>query len=268
MKNRPVTKILVVENKYIVALAIKNNLENLGYEAFVIISPDREAIQKVIEINPHLVLMDIMVAREIDSAEFAAQIRLRLDIPLIYLTTCASLPRVKITGSCGYLHKPFTQTELQATIEIVLYRRKLDQESKKNQSWPTVILKEVVNAVIATDVQGCVNFMNSWAEDLTGWRLAEALGKNLTELFNIVDRETHTLIKNPAAKVIREGVILDLVNYDLIARCGVEIPITGTVVPTKNNTKNITGAILIFCDIVRYKQMGKDMALYSCPASA
>ncbi len=152
MRIKPVTKILVVENRYLVALSIKSNLESLGYEAFVMISPGQEAIQKVIEINPHLILMNIMVAKEIDSAEFAAQIRTRLNIPVIYLTTCTSLQRVKISGACGYLCKPFTQTELQATIEIVLYKRKLDQESKKNQRRPAVIIKEAVNAVIATDV--------------------------------------------------------------------------------------------------------------------
>ena len=118
------------------ALAIKSNLESLGYRPFIMISPGREAIQKVIEIGPQLVLMNITVAREIDSAEFAAQIRLRLNIPIIYLTTWAGLQRVKITGSCGYLCKLFTQKELQAAIEIVLHRRKLDKESKKNQRWP------------------------------------------------------------------------------------------------------------------------------------
>ena len=79
-----------------------------------------DAIRKIGETNPELVLMDIQLNDEIDGIEVAQQIHKLYNIPFIYLTGCydnALLERIKQTNPIGFITKPFDETEIQSLIE-------------------------------------------------------------------------------------------------------------------------------------------------------
>jgi len=116
------------------------------------------------------------------------------------------------------------------------------------------ILTSIGYAVIITDTRGFVTFMNPIVEASTGWKLEETLGKNLTEVFNIVGEQAGNIIENPATKVIRDGVIVKLEDYILIARDGVERHIDGSIAPIRDDKGNIIGLVLIFHDISERKR--------------
>ncbi len=119
-------KIVVVEDQRIVAKDIAKRLKDLGYLVLATVASGEEAIKKVAENQPDLVLMDIQLKGEIDGIETAEQIRTDFDIPVIYLTAYAdesTLQRAKITEPFGYIVKPFDEKDLQAAIEIALRRR-------------------------------------------------------------------------------------------------------------------------------------------------
>jgi len=119
---------------------------------------------------PHLVLMDICLAGELNGAETAAQIKARFDIPVVFLTAHtedALLRQARVTQAYGYLVKPVEKRELRATIEMALCRHKLETRLKENQRWLDTTLRSIADAVIATDEKGCVAFMNPVAEGLT-----------------------------------------------------------------------------------------------------
>ncbi|MFH1954289.1 MAG: response regulator [Pseudomonadota bacterium] len=93
-----------------------------------------ETIEKAAEMHPDLVLMDIRLKGEMDGIEAAEQIRARFHIPLVYLTACAngeSLQRVKVSEPFGYILKPFEERELHGSIEIALYRHKMERRLKE-----------------------------------------------------------------------------------------------------------------------------------------
>lgn len=131
------TKILVVEDEGIIAKDIENTLKAMGYGvAGVVVSGD-EAIQKAVETQPDLVLMDIVLKGETDGVEAADRIRARLDTPVVFLTAYAdekTLQRAKITGAFGYLVKPFEERELRSTIEVALYQHEMEARLR---NWPT-----------------------------------------------------------------------------------------------------------------------------------
>jgi signal transduction histidine kinase len=119
-------KILVVEDQRIVAKDIAKRLENLGYAVVDSITSGEEAIEKVAQTTPDLVLMDIRLKGEMDGIEAAEKIRDDFDIPVIYLTAYAdenTLQRAKITEPFGYIVKPFDEKDLHTAIEIALRRR-------------------------------------------------------------------------------------------------------------------------------------------------
>jgi PleD family two-component response regulator len=123
-------KILVIEDENIVALDLKNQLETLGYEVCAMISNGEEAIERVGELKPDLILMDIMLKGELDGVQTAEKIKESHNIPIIYLTAYSdekTLKRAKITEPYGYLLKPFEERELHTNIEIGLYRHKAEQ---------------------------------------------------------------------------------------------------------------------------------------------
>ncbi len=246
-------KVLIVEDEGIETMDIQQRLVSLGYAAPDIVFTGEEAIQKAEETRPDLVLMDIMLPGEIDGVTAAEQIRARFDIPVIYLTAYAdeaTLQRAKITEPYGYIVKPFKERELHITIDMALYKHRIERKLKESEKWLSTTLRSIGDAVIATDKRGRITFMNPVAENLTGWRLEECLNKKLTEVFKIINRDTRQPIENPVTKVILEGNIVGLANHTrLIARDGAEIPIDDSAAPIRDDKGNIIGIILVFRDI-------------------
>ncbi len=138
---------------------------------------------------------------------------------------------------------------------IAIQNARLYSSLAENRQWLSTMLTSIGDAVIATDLQGCVTFMNPVAQALTGWAQVEAQGQPLTEVFKIINEETHQAVDNPVAKVIREGVTIGLANHTtLISKDGTERSIDDSGAPLRNEKGEINGAILIFRDISEHKR--------------
>ena len=99
---------------------------------------------------------------------------------------------------------------------------KIGRRYRQNE-WFQVTLSSIGDAVIATDDQGHVTFMNAVAESLTGWKEQSAGGQPLERVFQIVNEETRRSVDNPALRAIREKVIVGLANHTvLLSRDGRE----------------------------------------------
>jgi PAS domain S-box-containing protein len=252
-------RILIVEDEIITAKDIKECLQDNGYGVLSIVSSGKEAIKKVEEENPDLVLMDIMLKGEMDGIETARQIRLHSNIPVVYLTAYSDkniLERAKITEPFGYVLKPFNERELHINIEIALYKHKMERELKESERWLASLLKNLGEAVIATDEKGVIKFMNPFAEALTGWKLEDALGKPLITVFNIISEGNDVPIENPVIKAIREDIFYGLANNSmLITKEGMKIPVDVIGSTIKDDTDSIIGIALIFLDIFERMKM-------------
>jgi PAS domain S-box-containing protein len=118
-----------------------------------------------------------------------------------------------------------------------------------------VTLSSIGDAVIVTDSQSRVTFLNPVAEALTGWPETEALGKDSTEVFQIVNEYTRQAVENPIAKVIREGTVVGLANHTLlIAKDGVERPIDDSGAPIRLPQGRLLGVVLVFRDITERRR--------------
>ncbi len=256
-------KILVVEDESIVAHDLKNSVESLGYEVPAIAASGEEAVQKALELSPDLVLMDIMLKGEMDGIEAVARIRQKIDLPVIYLTAYAdedTLGRAKATTPFGYIIKPFDERGLQVGIEVALYKHKMDMELKRSKEWLATVLHSIGDAVIATDRDGRVSFMNPVAEELTGWRREEAAGQDLPKVFNIINEETRAAVENPVAQVLKTGLVVGLANHTiLVSRNAVEYHIDDSAAPVKDEKGNLSGVVLVFRDVTAKKQAEQEL---------
>ncbi len=126
------TTILVVEDEFLSAKELNDNLLGLGYDCLAIVQSGEEAVRKAGELAPDLILMDITLAGDMDGIEAAAKIRLSHSIPVIYLTAHVdpkTLARAKLTAPFGYLPKPCPLNTLAATLEMALSKHKADTET-------------------------------------------------------------------------------------------------------------------------------------------
>jgi CheY-like chemotaxis protein len=143
-------KILVVEDEWIVADQLCGNLRKMGYLVVPPVSSGEEAIQKIDEEEPDLVIMDFLLRGAIDGAETARQIALRSDVPLIFLTAYSSqdiLEQIKLTNPAGYLVKPFEDNELKGNIELALHKHQQDKKLKNDYNRLQSNLKSTIDAI-------------------------------------------------------------------------------------------------------------------------
>ncbi|WP_339916095.1 PAS domain S-box protein [Yeosuana marina] len=134
---------------------------------------------------------------------------------------------------------------------IDVTERKLAEEALSNSEENLAItLQSIGDGVISTDINGRVEHMNPMAEKLCGWRLADAVGKPLSEVFNIINAESRKKVENPVEKVLEKGEIVGLANHTvLISKNGSEYQIADSAAPIINKEGLIRGVVLVFSDI-------------------
>ncbi len=118
-----------------------------------------------------------------------------------------------------------------------------------------VTLASIGDAVISTDANGRVDFLNPVAEELVGWKSGEAFGRTLEDVFRIVNEDTRQPVENPALRALKDGVIVGLANHTLlISKDGTERPIDDSAAPIRNRHGDISGSVLVFRDISERKR--------------
>lgn len=132
-------------------------------------------------------------------------------------------------------------------------RRKAEEseaQERERREELRITLASIGDAVIATDAESKVTFMNAVAETLTGESQAEAIGKPLERVFRIIREDTRQVAENPVTKVLEKGHIVGLANHTvLIAKDGTERPIDDSAAPIRDKNGKLIGVILVFRDI-------------------
>jgi len=116
-------------------------------------------------------------------------------------------------------------------------------------------LASIGDAVITTDSEGRVTYLNPVAESLTGWTLPMAKGQPLESVFRIVNEETRAPVANPVVRALREGAIVGLANHTvLVSREGTARPIDDSAAPIRDGDGHIVGCVLVFRDVSAKRQ--------------
>jgi diguanylate cyclase (GGDEF)-like protein/PAS domain S-box-containing protein len=251
-------KILVVEEEKTLASNIRKSLQKLGYSVSEITKSGEEAIKKVAETHPHLVLIDICLAGEVDGVDVADIIQNQFHVPVVYLTEHSeykTLNKNQLSEPFSYIVKPLIESDLHFAIEMAFYKHQSNKILYEEKQRLAAIINSMGCAVIVTYANGCIQMMNPIAELITGWKESEALGKDLVEVVNLVDKDIGERIENLATYVMEAGKVLNLPeNCTLITKDGQEIAIGDNVAPIRDQNGNITGAVLVFQDITKWKQ--------------
>lgn len=144
-----------------------------------------------------------------------------------------------------------------AVMRDITDRKKAELALRESKAWLSAVLKSVGDGMIVTDAAGRVVFLNPVAEALMGWQQAEARGRPLEEIFNIVSEETGQMVENLVGKVIREVTVVGLGNHTiLIAKDGTRRPIDVSAAPIIDaKNKCCLGVVLVFRDVTERRKV-------------
>ena len=250
--------VLVVEDERIVAKDIMRTLTALGYSVVGVAHSGEEALDKARSLSPSLVLMDISMPGHVDGIQAAQLVTEELNVPVVYLTAfsdVATLDRAKRSEPFGYLLKPFKDAELRCVIEIALYRHSVEALLREREQLLSTTLRSIGDAVIVTDADERITFLNRIGEQLTGWASAEVIGKPVMEILNLLDAKTKQLPENPISRALtgRCTVLLED-GVTLARRDATTIPIDDSAAPIIDDRGRILGGVMVFRDITERRR--------------
>ena len=253
-------RIVIVEDEKIIALDLQRRLERFGYQVVGMASDGPEAIETARDRDPDIILMDIMLAGPMDGIEAAREIKLHFGIPVIFLTAYTderTLERAKEVEPFGYILKPFKERELYTTIDIALYKNSIDKKLRKQERLFSAILHSINDAIIATDMELAVSFINPAAEEIIGMDEASARGKRVADLLSVSgNRAPKDLFDTP-----REGERpVFFVDAALTNASGRSIIADGSITRIHQQQNSTDGFVVTIRDITEIKRLSETIS--------
>lgn len=264
------TSIFIVEDEALISMELQDRLTTLEYTISGTASRGEEAVEAILASGPDLVLMDVRLAGAMSGIDTAHRLRDRSDVPVIFLSAYSDAELLSQAGAVepfGYLVKPFEERELHASIQMALYRYRMDRalrdayaqleervkertgELARSREDLAVLLDSIGDAVLATDASGRVTRLNPVAQQLTRWSEADAMGRPVADVFRVINEETREPAVIPVDRVLATGERQTLANHtSLISRDGGEVSIADSAAPIRDAAGHIVGAVLVFRD--------------------
>ncbi|HEY3731282.1 MAG TPA: EAL domain-containing protein [Steroidobacteraceae bacterium] len=149
----------------------------------------------------------------------------------------------------------------EGTIANITARKRAEQAMFAEKERAQVTLQSIGEAVITTDRDGRIDYMNPVAEQLSGWRNAEARGEKLGTVLRLLDQVTHRELENPLVRCLREGQLVHFAEHSVLQnRLGKEIEIEDSVAPIRDRNADIVGAVVVFRDVTKERRLKRALS--------
>jgi len=254
--------ILLVEDEVITSMAQAQFLANSGYNVLQANDGDT-AISIALENGDiDLILMDIDLGYGIDGTRAAELILEGKDIPIVFLTSHGEKEMVQLVKNItryGYIIKNSGEFVLLSSIEMAFELFEAHRKTREREEYLDVTLHSIADCVISTDSEGCIVRMNRAAEIITGWKLEDAAGKALYDVFHVTDAEVSDQPFDKVFYLNKKGEWRN--KLILISRNGGVYRIDKSSSPIRDVYGNIRGRVIIFRDVTGEHNTQKDLML-------
>ena len=144
----------------------------------------------------------------------------------------------------------------EGAIADITARKKAETAVFQAKERAQVTLQSIGDAVITTDSEGRIDYMNPVAESLTGWENREAQSQLIGNILTVVDETTREASESPIVRCLREGQMLGLAEHTvLVTRRGQVIAIQDSASPIRDRAGNLIGAVMVFHDVSKERRM-------------
>ncbi len=242
-------RIMVVEDEGVVAMQVAETLKGLGYDVPLVVMSGEDAVAKLLETEPDLVLMDIHLRGGVSGIEAAHRIRQRLDVPIVYLTAFSdaeTLDQAQLTEPYGYVLKPFEEKSLHAILQMSLMKHRRARRTREDGWWMSAVAESMMEAVVICDPKGYVKFANPSAEHLLGKKRPELQEARMSELVRLVDAETRAAVTFPVTEPFLEGRSTVRANCRLIMSDEREVAVEVSASPLRSPEGTLFGILYVF----------------------
>ena len=262
-------RILLITSNNHDAATLESALEKAQDGPFAIEWVTRLALaQERLQAPQHVAIDAILVDLELpDStglATFTALFALAPGIPIMTISDLDDWQTAEAIrhGAQGSLSKGYFDSSLvpQALRNIIL-RKAVEESLFVEKARLAITLNSISDAVIGTNLQGNVDYLNSAAEKMTGWQLDDAQGKPIDSVMCLVNDKTREPVSNPIFKVLKEDACKLLASGTvLIRRDGSESAIEDSAAPIHDSAGHLKGAVMVFHDMTAAHAMTEKMA--------
>lgn len=146
-------------------------------------------------------------------------------------------------------------------LSSAIARKQHNCEQAERARRAAMTLDSIGDAVLSTDMQGRVNYLNRVAEIMTGWSCAQACGRPLSEVFDVVNEVTRQPVPDPLQRAMRENRAVKLPQDSLLLRRdGREVLIEDSAAPIRSRDGHVDGAVVVFRDVGGLRATARDLA--------
>ncbi len=266
------SKILIIDDQPANIALLSEMLQDMAEIYFV--SKSTEALSKAQELLPDVILLDIEMP-EMSGFEVCKLLKhdpLTADISVIFISahTEAEFEYSSLAyGAVDFIARPFNRAIcrlrvqnhllMQQQAKALLYSKQHIYAEKQRLQ---VTLNSIGDAVIATDTEAKVTYMNPIAEHMTGWLQVDAVGKPITEVMLLRDTESKQTVTNPVSLALTEQRIVAMaLDCELVHRNSLESSaVEDSAAPIFDEQDRIIGAIIVFHDVGEAKALATKMS--------
>lgn len=251
--------VLIVEDERLVARELQLRLQDHGYRVTAKVASADAALAAVGAQVPDIVLMDIRLEGDRDGIAAAEALQQRHDVPVLFLSAHsddATVARAARTGA-GYLIKPPKERELVVAIEVALHKHETARQLRIREKWFATMLRSIGDAVISTDPDGRVAFMNPVAERLTGWSSGEARGLPAATVVTLVrgpDGGEASIVAALGQRETARG------HGTLVDRQGRARDVVDSAAPIVDETGALLGGVMVLRDVTEQRALERQLA--------
>ena len=149
----------------------------------------------------------------------------------------------------------------EGTMTDVTVRKRAEVQLYEEKEKAQVTLQSIGDAVITTDADGRVEYLNPVAEELTGWDSREAAGRPIAEVFQVVSETTHQPVDTPILRCLREGRVVEMVEPSvLINRRNQEISVQDSAAPIRDRSGRLIGVVMVFHDVSQERRLQRALS--------
>jgi len=259
--------ILLIQNDPSAAGRIATSLAATGAGLFEVewVRQISQGLQRLKRKGIAAILLDLSLPDSEGIATFEQLFAASPDIPILILAgNVASEVLAKEAVSLGaqdYLVAAHLDTySLQRALQNAIDRRGIEDALYAEKERAVVTLNSIGDAVLCTDISGCITYLNIVAEKMTGWLRTEAVGKPLAEVFRIIDGATRQTARDPMEMAVEQNKTVGLTaNCVLIRRDGFESAIEDSAAPIHDRAGRVIGAVIVFHDVSAARAMSLQM---------
>jgi PAS domain S-box-containing protein len=250
---------------------LQSSLERLGYDIVGSLSDSQQALERIAELQPDLVLISIHFGAGMEGISVGKQIYDRYDLPVIYVSDQSSQATIRSTRGTtpfGYLFNSTDEKQTLATIEVALTRHRMEKKVRESERWLYTILHSISDGVIAVDMEERIRFINSVAEELTGRKRLNIIGQPLEEVLSLVYSNSEELVTiSHALAYFQSQNLRTGFEALLLRRDNRRTPIEIFVSPLTDKGVQV-GMVLAFRDISERKRSVEEIRRYALRSQA